>query len=90
MFNGVLSARKPAGKGLLLAAAAACSYYLSWLLTLVRAASSGETRETRFLFVFQWIRSTEEKENVAVGVAPLVAVPTSAPRANHRFSLRSH
>ena len=36
VFGGLLSARQPAGRALLSAAAAACTYYLSWLLSLVR------------------------------------------------------
>ena len=35
VFGGLLSARQPAGKALLASAAVACSYYLSWLLSLV-------------------------------------------------------
>ena len=41
VFGGFLSARQPAGKALLAAAAAACTYYLSWLLSLVREGKEG-------------------------------------------------
>ena len=44
VFGGFLSARQPAGKALLATAAAACTYYLSWLLSLVREREKEENR----------------------------------------------